>query len=289
MKNKVFLKVVIFSCEQPDKVMDTVGNLLNNEYDDIQVVLATSSIDSVQATGNYQPIHIPDKSVYHLRAHIGQLSQDSEWTLLFEDHNHVDSAYMGYVYQRLKTVPETVSSVYGPLSNKKSTNSWSFASFIMTGGKLWYPIQNAPDESVIFNVAYRSKLLAGKKYQLGEFEREAFKILRGEKVYNPDMIADHYQYRTFPSVMFYHFCNGRASGALCEKSLVRRISWSFRHAKAITGSRFLALKNIIHNHRQQENLPPYLEFQLYILCLSHALGAIYGAWFGVGKALKFLE
>lgn len=290
MKNNIFLKVLIFSCDHPNKVLNTINNLLSNEHDDIQVILVTSSPGHPKQTPlNYKLIHIPEISVYHIRSHIDQLSEHSEWTLILEDHNHVDSAYIEYVYKSLKSAPENISCIYGPLTNKKSTNSWSFANFIITAGKLWHPIHNTPDELVLFNVAYRSRFFTKKQYQLGEFELEAFKILQSEKTYNANMIADHYQYRNFPSVIHYHFCNGRASGALCEKSVIKRIKWSLRHANIVTRSRFLELKKIINIHRQLEPLPPYLESQLWILCLSHALGAIYGALFGVGKALKFLE
>ncbi|MBS3951707.1 MAG: hypothetical protein KGZ88_02025 [Methylomicrobium sp.] len=290
MKKNIFLKVLIFSCDPPRKVLKTINNLLSNERDDIQVILVTSSTDyPTEIPLKLKLIHILEKSVYHLRSHIGHLAEDSEWILILEDHNHVDSAYIEYVYKSLKSAPENVLSVYGPLTNKQTINSWSYANFIITAGKLWFPIHNTPDELVFFNVAYRSKFFAQKKYQLGEFEAEAFQILQREKIYEANMIVDHYQYRNFPFVMFYHFCNGRASGSFCEKSLIKRINWSLRHANIVTRKRFLELKNIINTHRQLEVLPPYLEFQLWILCMSHALGAIYGAFFGVGKALKFLE
>jgi hypothetical protein len=228
------------------------------------------------------------ETVFDLRSRISALAGDAEWLVLLEDHNRVDRSWLERLSQAVAAAPADIHAIYGGVDNRTSRDRWSWANFLMVLGFHWAPGHGEAREPIFFNVAFRRSLLPADQLEVGEFEVHLLSALEHNAT-AAEFVIDHVQFRTFPGVLFYHWCNGRATGAaMCRH---HRDGWRhvLRHARRVCTARVANLAASIRWHPAAPDLPNGTLARVAMLSVCHATGALYGGLFGPGDAARHLE
>ncbi len=97
------------------------------------------------------------------------------------------------------------------------------------------------------------------------------------------------QFRRFPEVFYYHWSNGRVTGAGMRKFTPRGMSHVYDHASSTCFHRQRLLREALRRHPLKAELPRGTAIRMQLLAVAHSLGALYGGRFGVGRAPWVLE
>jgi len=245
-----------------------------------------------QSTGAVIPgarvLHFPGETTFDMRRRISELAGDVEWILLLEDHNQIDRSWLDRVRRAVAAVPADVRTIRGGADNCTSTDRWSWANFLMVLGFHWTPRQGEAPEPMFFNVAFRRSLLPAGRMELGAFEVLVLATLLDKSVAG-DFAIDHVQFRQFPGVCFYHWCNGRVTGAAMRRHHPDGRRHVLRHAGRVGWERVGRLASAVRRHPRAAHLPTGTLARVAMLSACHAAGALYGGLFGPGTAARYLE
>lgn len=271
------------------KVRPVLAELANLPPDVRLTVLSGCTTDPEQTDiPGATLLRFPGETPFDMRRRISELAGDPEWLLLLEDHNHLDRSWLERLRQVVASAPADVQVVLGGAENRTSTDRWSWANFLMVLGFHWTPQQIDAVEPIFFNVAFRRSLLPSHRLEAGEFEVHLLATL-AEKGMAADFAIDHVQFRRFPGVFFYHWCNGRVTGAAMRRH--HRDGWQhvLRHAGRVSTTRISQLSTSMKRHPDAAALPAGTMFRVALLSACHATGALYGGLFGPGDAARHLE
>ena len=233
-------------------------------------------------------LRFPGESTFDMRRRIAELAGRAEWLLLLEDHNRVERSWLSRLRRAVKAAPAEVQVILGGADNCTSIDRWSWANFLMVLGFHWTPRQGEAGEPMFFNVAFRRTLLPAHRMEAGEFEVHAMDTLT-EKSVASDFAIDHVQFRRFPEVFFYHWCNGRVTGAAMRRHHPDGWWHVLRHARRVGGTRVRQLATTIRRHPGATDLPAGTLARVAVLSACHAAGAVYGGLVGPGDAARHLE
>jgi hypothetical protein len=104
-----------------------------------------------------------------------------------------------------------------------------------------------------------------------------------------EFVVDHIQYRSFPSVLGYHFANGRATGATLRTQVGRPAGLLARHLAHVLVVRPWCSRKVMRQHPQRHQLPRGTGWRLAMLLAAHACGALVGFMAGPGQSMWQLE
>jgi len=233
--------------------------------------------------------HYPGESVFHLRSRIPALAGNCEWVVILEDHNLIEETWPTKVQAALQRCDPDDMAIIGAATNTRSTDEWSWANFICVLGFHWSPEIGTPLQPLGFNVAFRRSMFGHERLALGQYEHEI--VPRAMRAARPDRSfpVDHMQFRRFPEVVYYHWCNGRVTGAGMRKFMKGGKRHVYKHAHNTTFPRQRTLREVMRSHPLGAELPGGTSIRAQLLAVAHSLGAIYGGWFGVGRAPWALE
>ena len=283
--------MIFFTGDPLKKIEPIIARLLSDNPEDILVTIVSgraAEADEREPHG-VQVMRFPGESVLHLRQRIPEIIGDAQWVILLEDHNHIDDGWLSDLRRTLAEAPEHVTAIMGGADNRTSMDPWSWANFIMVLGLHWAPCAQPPAEPLYFNVAFRRGMFPAKRFALGEFETEALaRLMTCDSSATPFPI-DHVQYRAFPGVLYYHWCNGRMSGAIMRQNTKDGYRHVTRHALRVVGKRMRLLEKIVKTHPKAGKLPPGTIIRTRILAVCHAAGALAGGIIGYGGAPWQLE
>ena len=289
---KFDFEVFIVTSEPVEKVLPITGKLENSEFR----TFATHVISGAPEIGDLKRIdksirvsHFPGESVFHLRSRIPALARNCEWIVILEDHNLVDNSWPGLVKSALDRCDPGVAVIIGAATNTRSTDKWSWANFLCVLGFHWAPEIQTPLEPLGFNVALKRAMLGQKRFALGQYESEIVPLAMKSAQPDPSFPVDHMQFRCFPEVVYYHWCNGRVTGAGMRKFTPGRMSHVYDHANNTCFRRQRLLREILQRHPLKGELPRGTTMRMQLLAVAHSLGALFGGWFGVGRAPWALE
>ena len=256
----------------------------------VQVTIVSGCADTDDELGlaGVQLVRFPGETPLELRRRVPELAGDAEWVLLLEDHNRVDRAWLDRALASIAAAPTDATTVRGGADNLTSTDPWSWANFLMVLGFHWTPLQRQSLEPLFFNVALRRARLLRDRLDVGEFEIKALTALE-EQPAAGDFPVDHVQFRRAPGVFFYHWCNGRVTGAVMRRHHPDGWRHVLRHACRIAGERVRQLAVVVRRHPSAALLPVGTLTRVAMLSVCHAAGAIYGGAFGIGNAARHLE
>jgi hypothetical protein len=285
-------EVFIVTAEPIDKVL-TVGCELQKSAADFfsaNVLSGAPDIGARTAIGDAVRVyHYPDESVFHLRSRIPELAGECEWVVILEDHNLIDDSWIENIRSAMDRCGPDVSILVGTATNERSTDAWSWANFISVLGFHWAPMIQTPLEPLGFNVAIRRSLLGNGRLAVGQYESEIVPAAMKAAHADPGFPVDHMQFRRFPEVIYYHWCNGRATGAGMRDFSKRGSSLVRDHARDTTFVRQKRLRAVLRNHPLRDQLPRGTRLRMQLLALAHSLGALYGGRFGAGRSWFALE
>jgi hypothetical protein len=254
----------------------------------LTVVSGCAVTDDELACREIRLARFPGETTLELRRRVLELAGDAEWVLLLEDHNHVDRAWLGRALAAIAAAPPDATTVRGGADNLTSTDRWSWANFLMVVGFHWTPLQQQSPEPLLFNVAFRRTHLLNGRLDVGEFEVKALAALETQPAAG-DFPVDHVQFRRAPGVFFYHWCNGRVTGAAMRRHHPDGWWHVLRHARRVAGERVWQLAALIRRHPAADRLPAGTLARVAVLSVCHAAGAVYGGAFGIGTAARHLE
>jgi hypothetical protein len=255
---------------------------------EVTIVSGCAITDDAQELPGIRFARYPGETPLDLRRRVPELAGDTEWVLLLEDHNHVDRAWLNRALASIAAAPVHATTVRGGAENLTSTDPWSWANFLMVLGFHWAPLQSQAHEPLFFNVALRRARLLTKCLEVGEFEIKALTALE-EQPTAGNFPIDHVQFRRVPGVFFYHWCNGRMTGAVMRQHHPDGWRHVLRHARRVAGTRIQQLTEIVRRHPSAHRLPVGTLTRVAMLSLCHAAGALFGGAFGIGDAARHLE
>jgi hypothetical protein len=285
----VFVHLLLVTSDPLAKINEVLRELACPPPDTRVTVVSGSTItDDDLALPGIQLERFPGETPFELRRRVPELAGDAQWLLLLEDHNRVDRTWLEQALAAMRAAPADVTTVRGGADNRTSTDAWSWANFLMVLGFHWTPFQGESPEPCFFNVALRRDRLPTARLQVGEFEVSSLSALE-ERQSQGDFSVDHVQFRRAPGVFFYHWCNGRVTGAAMRQHHPNGWRHVMRHARRIAGKRVRRLADVAHRHPAAERLPPGTLTRVALLSLCHAAGALYGGAFGRGDAARYLE
>lgn len=285
-------EVFIVTGEPIEKVRPVLCELEKSNLStfSVHVLSGASEIGDIsQISKRIAVSNFPGDSVFHLRSRIPALAKPCDWVVILEDHNLVGEKWPERVASSLSKAGTEVNMVIGAATNHASTDPWSWANFMCGFGFHWAPIIQEPAEPIGFNIVLRRNFLGVDRLELGAYETEVVSAAMESVKADPSFPVDHRQFRKFPEVLHYHWCNGRVTGSLMRKFDASGMRKVFSHARNTTFRRQRILREIIKHHPNQDNLPRGTGVRMLMLAIAHSLGCIYGSLAGVGRAPWKLE
>jgi len=290
--DKHLFEVFIVTAEAIDKVLTVACALERSDADffGTNVLSGAPDMGDRSAIGeSVRMLHYPGESVFHLRSRIPALAGECEWVVILEDHNLIDDSWVANIRSALDRCGPDVSMLVGAATNERSTDAWSWANFISVLGFHWAPVIQKPLEPLGFNVAIRRSLLGRERLAVSQYESEivpkAMKTARADA----EFPVDHMQFRRFPEVLYYHWCNGRATGAGMRDFTAKGLQHVRDHARNTSFIHQKRLRAVLRKHPLRDRLPRGTRVRMQVLALAHSLGALYGGRFGPGRSWFALE
>lgn len=285
-------EVFIVTAEPVEKVLPVARVLGKSRLE----TFSTHVLSGAEEIGDLSKIcetvnvsHFPGESVFHLRSRIPALAGNCEWVVILEDHNLIEESWPKHIQAALERCEPGVTALIGTATNTRSTDKWSWANFLCVLGFHWSPEIRVPLEPLGFNVALRRSLLGREGLALGQYEYEIVPKAMQAARPDPSFPVDHMQFRRFPEVVYYHWCNGRVTGAGMREFMSGGKRHVYKHARNTTFLRQRILRKVVRSHPLRADLPGGTCLRTQLLAIAHSLGAIYGGWFGVGRAPWALE
>lgn len=288
-ESRTLIHLFVVTGDPLAKINDVLRELADPPPEvDVTIVSGCAIADDAEGLRGIRFARYPGETPLELRRRVPELAGDAEWVLLLEDHNHVDRDWLNRALASIATAPAHATTVRGGADNLTSTDPWSWANFLMVLGFHWAPLQSDAQEPLFFNVALRRARLLSSRLEVGEFEIKALTTLE-EQPTAGNFPVDHVQFRRFPGVFFYHWCNGRMTGAVMRQHHPDGWRHVLRHAQRVTGTRIHQLAEVVRRHPSANRLPAGTLTRVAMLSLCHAAGALFGIAFGMGNAARHLE
>jgi hypothetical protein len=283
------INLVLVTADPLAKVADVLAALIDRPAD-VQLTVVSGCAADLSEPGmtGARLLRFPGETPFDLRRRLPEVVGDAEWLLLLEDHNHLDRSWLERLRQAVATAAPGVRMIRGGADNRTSTDRWSWANFLMVLGFHWTPWQADAPEAMFFNVAFRRSLLPAGPMEAGEFEVRVMARL-AEECTAGDFPIDHVQFRQFPGILLYHWCNGRVTGAAMRRH--HQDGWwqVLRHARRVVGERVRLLAAHVGRHPRGASLPSGTLARVAALSACHAAGALWGGLAGAGDAARRLE
>jgi hypothetical protein len=287
------LQVFIATAEAPEKCVPALERIWPDLRPGVSVTVLAGAAEAAAGDlarrfpGLHVRLHLGD-SVWHLRRRIGELVSTSKWMVVMEDHNLPQSGWLPHLMAEVENADARVHAIFGATCNQTSIGLWDWANYLAVLVFHWAPLQSNTVYPLLFNAAVRVAHLPAAPWTLGALEH-AFARLAACGQMSGNFVVDHIQYRAFPSVLGYHFANGRATGATLRTQSaqpVRQLAGHVLHLLVVRPWRSLRL---IHKHALRHQLPRGTWRRLLALHLAHACGAVAGFVAGPGQSMWQLE
>ena len=291
-ESRFLVEIVVCSSEGPAKIYPLLRTLTPRAGPDVRFLVLCSerATEPVEDFGPYvQFRYFPGASAIDLRGHVPAEAASSRWTVVLEDHIHVGTDWLQALTQTLKQVPEDTTCVIGTAENLTSLEPWSWANFLNVQTYHWSPNLVEPVQPLGFNIAYRRRLLPDRSLKPGEFEVACVPELMKKPYASAAFPADHVQHRFLPEVLYYHYCNGRVSGAAIRDYHPDGLRHALRHAVYNFGPRRREVNKLIRDHPNCSMLPAGTGWRVAVLAACHSVGAVVGGIAGPGRAAWALE
>lgn len=295
MTTKKLLHIFIVTAESPQKCTSALESFWQDMVEGVQVTVLAANTHAATVTAWHQRFpgltlgHHPGESVWHLRRRIGELTQNSHWMLLLEDHNVPLSGWLPRLMDELQCTDESVSAIFGSTDNLTSTEPWDWANFLAVQVFHWAPGVVETAHPLPFNAAMRVSQLPSAPWLLGTFEAVAVGQVSYNSRSSSAFVVDHIQPRSFPSVLSYHFFNGQATGAHLRSRQTRPLRQIAAHTVHVLLVRPVRSARVISRHPKRGVLPKGTWWRLPVLLGAHAIGAWVGFVAGPGHSMWQLE
>lgn len=246
-----------------------------------------TSLDGSALPGVGRLEHLRDagESAFHLRCHVIERAQ-RDIVVLFEEHAVPSPRFMSEV-RRLFADP-AVAAVKLLGRNDTSSDPWSWASFLNAFADCLHPSNGAPKAMLSTSAAVRKAALGSPPSSLGAWETQimpGFNREPGALAYSNDVWVDHVEHCDMKHALVGNFCNQRSMAALRVASGHRRGKLAVRAFKDLALRRPGQIARALAGRDECRHFAAN-RWRLVLICWASALGAIVGAWFGAGDAMR---
>lgn len=284
--------LAIYTTEEPEKTYGVISVLAPHLGSGVRIAVL-HSVACRHALKDFGPQvqfhHIPNEPAIGLRGQMPAYAGDVEWVCILEDHVHVDASWLDGLLTELRAMPDDVTSVIGSACNLTSLEPWSWANFLNVQVFHWTPSLVEPLQPLGFNMAFRRRLLPAHALEHGEFELTCVQDCMANPRGSTRFPANHVQQRFLPQVLYYHYANGRVTGAAMRKHHSNGLLHVFRHAIHNAGRRRRTVDRLIREHELYPDLPYGTRWRVGVLALCHSIGAVMGGSAGAGRTPWALE
>jgi hypothetical protein len=283
--------ILFFTADPLAKLDAPLASLRRQRAGDVRVTVVSGHVFEADdaSPGDIEFLRFPGESPLQLRRRIPEIAAAASWIVVLEDHNHLHERWLSDLRRALLAAPAEATAVVGGSDNRTSTDPWSWANFLLVQGFYWTPCQQPLPEPLFFNVAFRRELIPPRRYALGEFEVLANKDMMSQASFVSAFPVNHVQFRKFPSVLHYHWCNGRTTGAMMARNAPDGFRHVLRHARRVAGARLRSLAQVIRSHPKAGLLPGGTMARIRVLAFCHAAGTLAGGLLGEGRTPWRLE
>jgi hypothetical protein len=246
-----------------------------------------ASLDGSALPGVGSVEHLRDagESGFHLRCRVPENAQ-RDIVVVFEEHAVPSPRFMSEV-RRLFADPAVIGvKLLG--RNDTSTDPWSWANFFIAFADCLHPSDGAPKAMLSTSAAVRKATLDSAPRSLGAWDTQVMPGLNREPdalAYSNDVWIDHVDHCDMKVAVVGNFRNQRAMAA------VRVANGHPRGKLAVRAFKDLALRRPGYIERALAGRAEYGHFaanrwKVVLVCWASALGAIAGAWFDAGAAMR---
>lgn len=289
-----WLQIVIATAEAPGKCVPALERIWPNRVPGVGLTVLSGEVPDAASDALCRRFpglrihHHAGESVWHLRQRIGGLVAGSNWLVLLEDHNLPQPGWLPGLLAQVRQADDRVVAIFGATCNQTSTGPWDWANYLAVLAFHWAPLDAPTVFPLAFNAAVRVSCLPVAPWTLGALE-QTFPRLAEQGRMSGAFVVDHIQYRAFPSVLGYHFANGRATGATLHSRGVRPVGLLVAHLLHVLAVRPWRSLRVMRRHPQGHQLPRGTGWRLAMLHAAHACGAVVGFVAGPGRSMWQLE
>ncbi|HZO45879.1 MAG TPA: hypothetical protein VFB68_08295 [Xanthobacteraceae bacterium] len=241
---------------------------------------------ALPGAGNVEHIRGAGDSGFALRSRVsGMVERDI--AVVLEDHAIPGPCFIGEVRRRFAADSSVVAfKVLG--RNVTSTSPWGWANFFIAFADCLHPADAPPKGMLSTSAAVRRTALRSVPQTLGAWETQVMPGLNVEPAalaYSNDVWVDHVDPCDMKQALLHNFHNQRSIAAMRIAHGQRRVKHTARAFKD------LALRRPGQIARALAGRDEYRHFaanrwKVVAICCASALGAIVGAWFGAGSAMR---
>ncbi len=225
------------------------------------------------------------ESAFHLRCHVPDMAQ-RDIVVVFEEHAVPGPRFMLEV-RRLFADPAVVAiKLLG--RNDTSTDPWSWANFFNAFADCLHPSEGVPKAMLSTSVAVRKTALNSAPGSLGGWETRTMPGYNRQPrtlAYSNEVWIDHVDHCSMKLALFGNFYNQRSMAALRVASGHRRGKLSVRAFKDLAIRRPRQIADAVAGRAEYREFAAN-RWRVALICWASALGAIVGAWFGAGTAMR---
>jgi hypothetical protein len=226
------------------------------------------------------------ESAFHLRCHVLDMAQ-RDIVVVFEEHAVPGPRFMGEV-RRLFADDPAVAAVKLLGRNDTSTGPWSWANFFNTFADCLHPSDGTPKAMLSTSAAVRRAALDSAPRSFGAWETQimpGFNRAPGTLAYSNDVWIDHVDHCDMKLAVVGNFYNQRSMAALRVANGHRRGKLAVRAFKDLAVRRPRQIAHAVAGRAEDRELAAN-RWRVVLVCWASALGAIVGAWFGAGAAMR---
>jgi hypothetical protein len=236
--------------------------------------------------GAVEHVRAAGESAFHLRSLVSAMA-DREITVLFEEHAIPGPRFVADVRRRFAEDSDLVAfKILG--RNDTSTDPWSWANFFMAFSDCLHPAREMPKAMLSTSAALRTAALRSTSPTLGAWETQVMPGFNREPhkvAYSNDVWIDHIDPCNMKVALVGNFRNQRSLAALRVAQGHRRGKLSVRAFKDLAVRRPGQIGQALVGRDEYRHFVAN-RWKVTLVCWASACGAVVGAWFGPGAAMR---
>ncbi|HEY8268781.1 MAG TPA: hypothetical protein VIG34_08995 [Xanthobacteraceae bacterium] len=249
----------------------------------------TLDAETLQKAGRIEHIRDAGESAFHLRCEIGAMA-DTDIVVLFEEHAIPGPRFIVTVRNLFAANPSLAAiKVLG--RNDTSADPWSWANFFLAFAECVHPANAMPTSMLGTSAAARRSALPAGRFRLGDWETVILPYLNRDPsclAFSNDVYVDHVDPCGPREALVGNFHNQRALAAVRVAQGHRRNKLAVRAFKDLGLRRHRQIARALAGREESCHVAAN-RGKLIAIGWAAALGAIVGAYFGVGASMRSMH
>ncbi len=245
--------------------------------------------EALPQAGRFEHIRNAGESAFHLRREIGAMV-DTDVVVLFEEHVIPGPRFIVTV-RNLFAANSSLAAIKVLGRNDTSVDPWAWANFLITYAESVHPANTMPAPLPSTSAAVRAAALPAGRLALGAWETVILPGLNRDPsrlAYSNDVYIDHVEPCGPREALVGNFHNQRALAAVRVAQGHRRGKLAVRAFKDLGLRRHRQIARVLAGREERRHVAAN-RGKLIAIGWAAALGAIVGAYFGVGASMRSMH